>query len=138
MTAPDGAAPRSVAMAYREPGDLPRVRAFAQQQAERFGLAPEQAASLTIAVSELVTNTLQHTTGGGEVRIRVDHDWLTCDVVDGGPLRVFGRPMPAADAIRGRGLAIVERVCDEVSAISGTDGTTVRMRFAIDPRPDPA
>ena len=131
MTEPNTSAVRAEVMAYREAGDLPAVRAFAHRHATDLGLGPDQVMSLTIAVSELVTNTLQHTTGGGQVRIRAEDGRVVCEVVDGGPMRDFGRRMPAADADRGRGLAIVERLCDEVSAIAGADGTIVRLRFDI-------
>jgi serine/threonine-protein kinase RsbW len=131
MTEPDTDAPVAAVMAYSTADHLPAVRAFAQRQAEQLGLSPERTMSLVIAVSELVTNTLQHTSGGGLVRIWAENDQFACDVVDGGPLRSFGGPMPAADADRGRGLAIVERLCDQVSTVAGAEGTVVRLRFAL-------
>ena len=134
MTEPGTAAAPAEVMAYSEPDHLPAVRAFTQTRAEALGLGPDQVTSLLIAVSELVTNTLQHTTGGGTVRIWAEDGLVTCDVLDGGPMRSFGRRMPAADADRGRGLVIVERLCDQVSAIAGSHGTTVRLRFALTPR----
>jgi len=39
--------------------------------------------------------------------------------------------MPAADAVSGRGLAIVERICDDVSTSTGPDGTLVRLRLRL-------
>jgi serine/threonine-protein kinase RsbW len=120
-------------MAYHEAEDLPRVRAFTQRRAEQLGLTPDQVMSLTIAVSELVTNTLQHTSGGGLVRIGAENAHVTCEVVDHGPIPAFGRPMPAPDAHRGRGLAIVERLCSQVDAIAGEEGTIIRLRFEIEP-----
>jgi anti-sigma regulatory factor (Ser/Thr protein kinase) len=39
--------------------------------------------------------------------------------------------MPAPDAIGGRGLAIVERVCDDVTTSAGPEGTTVRLRLRL-------
>lgn len=120
-------------MAYDEPAHLPTVRAFAQTHAVKFGLAPDQADRLVLAVSELVTNTLQHTDGGGEVRIGTDGESVTCDVIDSGPMRTFGRTMPAPHSEGGRGLAIVERLCDEVTAFAdGAGSTIVRLRFAIE------
>ncbi|MEU4426573.1 ATP-binding protein [Actinoplanes sp. NPDC024001] len=129
------APPHSEAAAYHDPADLPTVRTFVYAHALKAGLTTERAGCLTLAVSELVTNTLQHTSGGGEVRIWTDGGRLHCDVIDGGPLRAFGRTMPAADAVGGRGLAIVERLCDEVRAIAVDGGTVVRMAFVIDPEP---
>ena len=118
-------------MSYREVADLPVVRAFVRARARAFGLAPDRAELLTLAVSELVTNTLQHTTGAGQVSLWVAAGQLLCDVVDSGPLRALGRAMPPPDAEGGRGLAIVERVCDEVTTMASSAGTLVRLRFAL-------
>jgi len=133
MTEPNTSAARVEVMSYTAADDLPAVRAFTQRHAAHLGLDPEQIMSLTIAVSELVTNTLQHTTGGGRVRIWAEDGQVVCDIIDGGPMRAFGRRMPAADADRGRGLAIVERLCDQVSAIADGEGTIVRLRFTCAP-----
>ncbi|MEU4621872.1 ATP-binding protein [Actinoplanes sp. NPDC023801] len=136
MTEPNTpAAPADIT--YHQADDLPLVRAFAQRHAENLGLGPDQVMSLVIAVSELVTNTLQHTSGGGRVRIWTDNGRVICDVIDHGPMRAFGRPMPAPDADRGRGLAIVERLCGPVDAIAGEEGTIVRLRFEAGPRSAP-
>jgi serine/threonine-protein kinase RsbW len=114
-------------MAYHEPADLAPVRAFVRARAVELGLPELRADVLTLAVSELATNTLQHTTAGGRVRLWAQAGAVFCEVLDQGPVRTLGRRMPAADAIRGRGLAIVERLCDEVSVIAGNDGTRVRL-----------
>lgn len=129
MTAPGPAGPD--AMSYAEAGDLRAVRAFVAARASAAGLPAERVDLLTVAISELATNTLQHTSGGGRVRLWVDGHQLVCDVVDGGSLRSFGRVMPAADALRGRGLAIVERVCDAVAVSTVPDGTLVRVRLDL-------
>lgn len=118
-------------MPYAEPGDLKAVRAFVAARARALGLPAVRTELLTVAVSELATNTLQHTTGGGSVKVWADRDQVVCDVLDGGSIRRFGRSMPAPDALRGRGLAIVERVCDEVIASAVSGGTLVRLRLNL-------
>jgi serine/threonine-protein kinase RsbW len=119
------------AMSYARAADLTAVRDFVYSRACALGLPPPRADLLTLAVSELATNTLQHTTGGGSVRVRAAQGWLVCDVVDRGATRTFGREMPPADAVRGRGLAIVERICDEVTVAASTEGTRVRLRMRL-------
>jgi len=119
------------AMSYAEADDLKAVRAFVAARARALGLPAGRVDLLTLAVSELATNTLQHTTGGGRVRVWATAGQLICDVVDRGPARLFGRDMPAADALRGRGLAIVERVCDVVDTAAVADGTLVRIRLNL-------
>jgi serine/threonine-protein kinase RsbW len=115
---------------YRAADDLAAVRAFVRTAALAFGLPGPRVDQLTLAVSELTTNTLQHTTGGGQVRLWSEPGHLFCDVVDGAPPLSFG-PMPPPESVRGRGLAIVSRVADEVVSASGPDGTLVRIRMNL-------
>jgi serine/threonine-protein kinase RsbW len=123
---------RQFEMSYDRPADLAEVRAFVQASARDLGLSERRADLLTLAVSELATNTLQHTAGGGRVRLRLESGRLLCDVIDQGPMRRLGRAMPAAQEVRGRGLAIVERICDEVGVESENGSTRVRLTFLLD------
>src|SRR3954471_6324405 len=116
-------------LSYSAPGDLTQLRAFVRARALAFGLSSTRAEMLQLAVSELATNTLLHTTGGGRVRVWAEPDHVVCDVVDSGPLRGFDASMPPADAIGGRGLPIVERVCDDVRSTTVADGTLVQLRL---------
>ena len=116
---------------YAEPGDLAPLREFVRTHATTLGLPQHRAELLTLAVTELATNTLQHTGGGGRGRLWAADGRVFCVATDGGPVRALGRPMPAADAVRGRGLAIVERICDEVGVASGDEGTRVRLVLAL-------
>ncbi|MFG2108929.1 ATP-binding protein [Micromonospora chersina] len=118
-------------MPYDCAADLSAVRAFASARALAGGLSAARVDLLALVVSELTTNTLQHTDGGGSVRVWVEAGQLCCDVVDrGGPRPTAGR-MPPADAVRGRGLAIVAAFCDEVDVRPGPAGTVVRVRFDL-------
>lgn len=126
---PDGDG--SETLSYDEAGDLGAVRAFVRDHALAAGMSEARTELLMLAVNELATNTVQHTTGGGRVRMWTDAGQVVCDIVDQGPPRTFQRPMPPADAVRGRGLAIVERICDQVDTVSGPDGTTVRLRLHL-------
>jgi anti-sigma regulatory factor (Ser/Thr protein kinase) len=119
-----------VSMLYTEPDDLAAVRAFARARALAFGLPRDRTELLVLAVSELATNTLQHTSGGGEIKLWVEPGRLFCEVFDSGRRRPFGE-MPAAESERGRGLAIVSRVADDVLTSSGADGTAVRIRMDL-------
>jgi anti-sigma regulatory factor (Ser/Thr protein kinase) len=123
---------RHYEMAYDRPADLAGVRAFVRASAGDLGLPERRADLLTLAVSELATNTLQHTAGGGRVLLRIEPGRLLCEVIDQGPVRRLGRPMPAAQEVRGRGLAIVERICDEVGIESDNGSTHVRLTFLLD------
>jgi serine/threonine-protein kinase RsbW len=117
-------------MAYARPDDLATVRAFVRRRASALGLDPAKVDMLTIAVSELVTNTLQHTTGGGRVRVWGEPDCVVCDVEDAGVARPF-RGMPPPESVRGRGLAIVNIVADAVRTFVTPAGTTVEVRMTL-------
>lgn len=117
-------------MPYGEADDLAAVRAFVRSRAAALGLPERRVEMLALAVSELATNTLQYTSGGGRVRVWAGSGQLYCDVVDGGPMRSIG-DMPPASAVSGRGLAIVRRVADDVDIIPEPGGTLVRVRMNL-------
>jgi two-component sensor histidine kinase len=85
---------------------------------------------LTLAVNELATNTLQHTSDGGRVRMWAEAGQLVCDVADAGSVPTFGA-MPPPESVRGRGLAIVARIADEVARLAVAGGTVVRIRMNL-------
>jgi serine/threonine-protein kinase RsbW len=116
---------------YSRAGELAAVRSFVRARALQLGLSPRRADLLTLAVHELAGNTVQHTSGGGRVRLWGAVGAVFCDVVDQGRERPLGRAMPAADAVRGRGLPLVERIGDEVTTWTGPDGTAVRIRLDL-------
>jgi serine/threonine-protein kinase RsbW len=109
------------------------VRAFVADRATARGLPAERVELLTLAISELVTNTLQHTGGGGRVQVLRDGGQVVCNVIDSAPATAFrlGRGMPAAEAMRGRGLAIVEQICDTVAVFPAAEGTRVEVRLSL-------
>ncbi|WP_033340523.1 ATP-binding protein [Catenuloplanes japonicus] len=122
-------------MLYAVATDLSALRAFVAARAAALGLPEERAELLVLAVSELATNTLQHTGGGGEVALRTSRGRLVCDVLDGALTHrttpAFGHAMPPADALRGRGLAIVEHLCDEVETSVIAGATRVRIHLDL-------
>jgi serine/threonine-protein kinase RsbW len=131
MTEHPGAVGDADTISYAHADDIVAVRRFVAARAAALGLPAGRVDLLTLAVSELATNTVQHTTGGGHVRVWARSAQVVCDVVDRGPMRALGRRMPAADAVRGRGLAIVERVCDAVDVYAVAEGTLVRVRLNL-------
>lgn len=131
MSPQEAAGEAADTLSYHEAADLGAVREFVRGHALALGMSEGRTELLMLAVNELATNTMQHTGEGGRVRVWADDGHLVCDVVDRGPPRTFRRPMPPPEAVNGRGLAIVERICDHVDSISGPDGTTVRMRLHL-------
>jgi serine/threonine-protein kinase RsbW len=125
------AADAAGSMTYGSAGELAAVRAFVRSRAVALGLPVHRAQLLTVAVNELATNTLQHTSGTGRVRVWLEAGQVVCEVLDRGTARPFGVGMPGVESVRGRGLAIVEQICDEVGTSSGPAGTAVWIRLNL-------
>ena len=97
-------------------GSAPTQVRLARQWAQAAsGRGPEQAADLSLVVSELVSNALRHTRSGEpEGTVRVEIERLECGfvvaVTDAGPLPgVEAMPFPRTDpGCAGLGLRVVE------------------------------
>ncbi len=128
MTADQPMVPLPGQATYHHADDLHDLRLWTQTCALQAGLSAERAVLLMLAVSELATNTLLHTGGGGVVEVRSEGSGVICEVTDDGPAGArVSRPMPPAGAPNGRGLAIVEQVCDDVSVRAQGGQTVVRL-----------
>jgi anti-sigma regulatory factor (Ser/Thr protein kinase) len=96
---------------------------------DAMGLAPPRTSTVKLAVSELVTNSIEHGRPGSHERIQV------LARVDGrGALRMEVRdpgPGPSADAICGMGWRVLERVADRWG-FDRRDGLW-RVWFELDP-----
>jgi anti-sigma regulatory factor (Ser/Thr protein kinase) len=110
------------------------VRSLVSACAERAGLAEEARNDLVLAVNELVTNSVQYGGGGGTLRIWAEPDAIVCDVRDRGFIDnpLAGRIAPPLDQHGGRGLWLVNHLCDLVQIRSTPSGTLVRVRARLD------
>jgi anti-sigma regulatory factor (Ser/Thr protein kinase) len=113
------------------PETLPHVRRLVGAESVRRGLRAARAGDLELAVGEAGANSLLHGGGAGRVRLWSDGDDIVAEVSDDGHLEelLAGRIRPQVDEIGGRGLWIVQQVCDLVQVRSTTAGTTVRMHM---------
>jgi len=111
---------------------LADLRGLAAEQARLAGLPQERVAALQIAVTELATNSLVHGGGAGVLRLWPDRGGLSGEVADHGRLAdpLAGRLPPADGAPGGRGLLIVNHLCDLVRIHTGPDATRIRFHFA--------
>jgi anti-sigma regulatory factor (Ser/Thr protein kinase) len=113
--------------------DLHPVRTFVESWAERAGLARERTSDLVLAISELAANTLDHTIGGGTVRVWRTPEEIICQVADSGRITdpLARHRLPPRDRLGGRGLWLVNQVCDLVQARTGRTGTTTRLHMRL-------
>ena len=114
----------------QDPRELRRARWLADTAADEHGLADEEKFRFTFAANEAVANAIEHggASSGGHIRVRTSSagDELTFEVHDWGS---FTPDLHEADALpeRGRGLALMATMVDEVDVCPGNDSTVVRL-----------
>ena len=110
---------------------LAAVRAFLSEVALDAGVGGVRRDDLLLAVNELATNSVRHGGGQGTLRAWVDEEFLVCEVTDSGRIDepLTGRVRPAAGALNGYGLWLVNQVCDLVQVRASDAGSVVRMRI---------
>ena len=109
--------------------DLACVRAVVRECAERAALTLEQCGNVVLGVDELATNSIRHGGGMGTLRVWNECGRVICEVHDAGRITdsLVGRIRPASDAYGGRGLWLVNQLCDLVQIRTGASGTTIRL-----------
>jgi len=107
------------------------IREAVLEHAHRAGLSPDRAQDLVIVVNELTSNTIRHGGGWGVLRSWRDDGEVVHQVEDAGRLvdPLVGRRLPPASASGGRGLWLVNQLCDLVEVRSSSRGTVVRVHM---------
>jgi anti-sigma regulatory factor (Ser/Thr protein kinase) len=126
--------PRDAATLRYGAGPLDVVHRFASARGEALGLGASRAEDLAIAVHELAINTVRHAGGRGVVLVWAEGGAVLCEVRDDGVIAdpLAGRTTPTTEQESGRGLWMVNQLCDLVSVRSlPGSGTTVRVRMAL-------
>ncbi len=114
-------------------GDLRPVRSFVASRAKCAGLTAPRLPDLVLAVSELAANTLRHTDGGGIVQVWQTGEEIICQVADTGQITdpLARHRAPSDELLGGKGLWLVNQVCDLVQARTGQAGTTTRLHMRL-------
>jgi anti-sigma regulatory factor (Ser/Thr protein kinase) len=112
-------------------GNLGEVRRFVADHAVAAGLAAGRVAELTVAVNELASNTVRHTGGDGTVAVWSDADRLVCQVTDSGHIGdpLAGRIPASVRQLGGRGLVLVNQLCDFVRVHTRPGATAIRIEM---------
>jgi anti-sigma regulatory factor (Ser/Thr protein kinase) len=111
------------------PGDVPATRRTLAQYARMVGLTEEKVEALELAASELATNSVRHGGGTGTVAMWIEHGAAVVEFSDSGhvPDVLTGRLMPPLDQEGGRGVYLVNQLCDLVQLRSSERGTVIRI-----------
>ena len=99
----------------------------------KAGLDDERVDDLVYAVNEVVTNSICHGEGRARVSFWLDDGTVFCEVRDRGWIRdpLAGRVAPNPKRVNGRGLWLVNQLCDLVQLRSSPAGTTLRMLIDV-------
>jgi anti-sigma regulatory factor (Ser/Thr protein kinase) len=112
---------------------LHEARTLIGSAAEAAGLSAVRSFDLVAAVGELTANSVIHGGGSGVLTHWREDRALVVQVEDAGvidePLSGRVRPSPADHG--GRGLWMVNHLCDLAQVRSGEGGTTVRVRMSL-------
>lgn len=120
-------------LSFHRPTDLARVRDFVCVCARAAGLPTDRLPALQVAVSEVATNTLRHTSSGGTVRVWADRNELISELTDSGTFEGGSLDSPARPG--GWGLRIADEVCDRFDLYSQPGRTVWRLAVNFDRRP---
>jgi anti-sigma regulatory factor (Ser/Thr protein kinase) len=111
------------------PGDVPATRRTVAQWARSCALPDEKVEILELAASELSTNSIRHGGGSGTVAMWLERGAAVVEFSDSGHVTepLVGRLMPSLEQEGGRGVYLVNQLCDLVQLRSSAQGTTVRI-----------
>ncbi len=109
--------------------DLAPARQMTEECGREAGLSGAAVLDLVLAVDEAATNAVLHGAPPAQLRIWRQRVGIVCEVTDHGRLEdpLAGRRFPAPEWPRGRGLWLINQVCDLVELRPVADGTAIRM-----------
>lgn len=112
---------------------LAQARALVAREAASAALSEDRGPDMVVAVGELAANSVLHGGGHGTLRVWRELDALVAEVRDRGRIEqpLAGRLRPGAGQGGGRGLWMVNQLCDLVQIRSGPEGTGVRVRIGL-------
>jgi anti-sigma regulatory factor (Ser/Thr protein kinase) len=113
--------------------EVTAARRRTRRHAADAGLPRTRVADVELAVTELLTNSVEHGGGVGTLRIWTVDGHLACEVHDTGTLAdpLAGRRPAVAGHPRGRGLLLVNQIADLVRAHTHPGSTAIRAYFRL-------
>ena len=113
-----------------KPAELAETRRMADEAATSYGLKEPERFAFAFAVNEAVSNAIEHGSASPEGTIRIrfaeERDALVFSVQDYG--RFAAQPtFQEEPSSRGRGLALMATMVEELGLCRGSTGTLVRL-----------
>jgi len=110
-----------------------RARQAVFDWATRASLPAERVTDLLIAVSEIGGNSIIHGRSGATLLTWTEEGWLVCEIRDKGHITdpLAGRVPPPTMTESGRGLLMVNYLCDLVQLKTGPTGTAIRLWMSL-------
>jgi len=114
--------------------DQSSIRDLRHQVADAVGAAgfdSVRSDDFTLAVNEAMNNSVFHGGGSGEIAFWSEGDTFLCEVRDHGHIDdpLAGTVPPTREQVGGRGLWIMNHLCDLVQIRPTSDGQVVRLHL---------
>ena len=123
------------------------LRTAVREEARASGMPEDGTVEVMLAVHELAANAVRHGAGSGLLRMWAGMGRLYCQVSDGSPSDLgraddIARPVTGKDEgvtnpwpyRQGHGLWLVRNAADQMSVVSGPDGSRVTVMFTFTTR----
>jgi len=116
---------------------LAALRQLVYAWAGATGMPEDRVDLFVLAVNELTTNSIEHGGGSGELYLWRDGTEVVAEAQDLGHIvePLVGRVRPGREQSSGRGIWLVNQICDLVQLRSSPGGTTARIRMRVDAAP---
>lgn len=115
------------------PRDLPGLRKVLLDLAASVAVDAARASDLALVLDELATNSVLHGGGSGRIRTWIEDGSLVLEVRDAGrhTEELVGRRLPHSQQIGGRGLWMVNHLCDLLQLRNDESGAIARAHFRL-------
>ena len=129
------AAPERLPAQAFSAADIAAVRREVEAWAIAQGVESARAADLALAVHEAAANSIRHGGGSGVLKSWTADDAAVCEIADAGALcdPLVGRSLPPPLSVGGRGMWLINHLCDLVQVRMTAAGTVVRMHQRLGP-----
>jgi anti-sigma regulatory factor (Ser/Thr protein kinase) len=116
---------------------IPAARRFVLAAVGAMAARPRDA--VAVMVSELAMNAVEHARTRFRVTVELTGRLLRVEVTDSGGGTPAAQPQPDATSLRGRGLFLLDQLCDAWGTRSSAgSATTVWFTLALGPAPESA